>query len=408
VDLNTWNASQEYDAILANQILHHVLDLEHLFVEIKRSLKRGGSFVISDMIGRNGHQRWPEALATVREFWRKLPPSYRFSQRRLRYEETYEDHDCSGESFEGIRAQDILPLLLEHFHFELFIAFANLIDPFVDRDFGSNFDAAAWWDRRFIDQVNERDEKEIASGHIKPTHLLAVIGTDSSVPTLFHEPLSPRFCLRDPSAPAAVRKDEPAADDAANPWPHSDRTELEIACRRLKEAQDRIDWAARKAEDLHRELNERTAWAQRLDQEVLSCARKIEGLHQELEERTAWARQLDREVLSCARIIEGLYQELANRTAWARQLDQEVLSCARIIEGLYQELANRTAWAQRLDRELEERTPAHRKDLERLAWALAVDRRLHRPLDWAYRLVRRAVPGVVGGKAHAPAATLTP
>ena len=106
VDLNGWSAAHE----------------------IRRSLRPGGSLVISDMIGRNGHQRWPEALALVREFWRKLPPSYRFNQGRLRYEEIYEDWDCSGESFEGIRAQDILPLLVEHFHFELFVAFANIID----------------------------------------------------------------------------------------------------------------------------------------------------------------------------------------------------------------------------------------------------------------------------------------
>ena len=40
----------------------------------------GGKFLISDMIGRNGHQRWPEALTIVHDFWRKLPPSYRFNR----------------------------------------------------------------------------------------------------------------------------------------------------------------------------------------------------------------------------------------------------------------------------------------------------------------------------------------
>src|SRR6266481_5882772 len=58
VDLNAWTPAHEYDAIVANQSLHHILNLEHLFGEIKRSLKPDGSFIISDMIGRNGHQRW--------------------------------------------------------------------------------------------------------------------------------------------------------------------------------------------------------------------------------------------------------------------------------------------------------------------------------------------------------------
>jgi SAM-dependent methyltransferase len=156
--------------------LHHVLNLERLFARIKSSLKPAGLFVISDIIGRNGHQRWPEALDIVHEFWRKLPPSYRFNRQLDRYEQLYEDWDCSYESFEGIRSQDILALLLEHFHFQLFIAYANVIDPFVDRSFGPNFDASALWDRAFIDQIHARDDNEINAGRVKPTHMLAVVG----------------------------------------------------------------------------------------------------------------------------------------------------------------------------------------------------------------------------------------
>ena len=70
-DLNAWSAAHEYDLVIANQSLHHVLNLENLLGEIRRSLKVNGSFVISDIIGRNGHQRWPEALTLVREFWAK-------------------------------------------------------------------------------------------------------------------------------------------------------------------------------------------------------------------------------------------------------------------------------------------------------------------------------------------------
>jgi len=191
-DCNQWNPAHEYDAVIANQALHHVVNLEHLFSHIKRCLKPHGPFIISDIIGRNGNQRWPEALKIVNEFWRKLPPSYRFNQQLGRYEELYDNWDCSRGAFEGIRSQDILPLLLNHFHFRLFVGFANVIDPFVDRSFGHNFDATASWDRAFIDEVHERDEKEMLSGHIKPTHMLAVVGNDRDIPTIFHEPLGPK------------------------------------------------------------------------------------------------------------------------------------------------------------------------------------------------------------------------
>ena len=66
----------------------------------------------------------------MHEFWRKLPPSYRFNRKLERYEEMFLNYDCSADGFEGIRSQDILPLLLENFHFHVFIALAN-----VDRTF---------------------------------------------------------------------------------------------------------------------------------------------------------------------------------------------------------------------------------------------------------------------------------
>jgi SAM-dependent methyltransferase len=178
-DLNSWIADAEYDAVVANQSLHHVVNLEGLFDQLKQSLRPKGRFLISDMVGRNGRQRWPEALHVIHEFWRNLPPSYRFNQLVGYYEELYENWDCSVEGFEGLRSQDILPLLLDRFHFHLFIAYGNVIDPFIDRAFGYHFDPLAEWDRNFIDQVQERDHQELASGHLKPTHMIAIVSNCS-------------------------------------------------------------------------------------------------------------------------------------------------------------------------------------------------------------------------------------
>ncbi len=195
-DFNEWQPTCEYDAVLANQVLHHVVNLEGLFSQIRSALKPHGQLIIGDMVGRNGHQRWPEALDIVHEYWRMLPSSYRFNRLLNRYEELYENWDCSQQSFEGIRSEDILPLLLEYFHFQLFSAFGNVIDPFVDRGFGHNFDSTAKWDRDFIYEIHQRDEQEMLAGRIKPTHMLAVVGNDRDKPTLFSAPLSPEFCIR--------------------------------------------------------------------------------------------------------------------------------------------------------------------------------------------------------------------
>jgi SAM-dependent methyltransferase len=197
-DFNHWRPESAFDAVMANQSLHHVTELEDLFDSIRNVLKPEGLLITSDMIGRNGHQRWPEALALVREFWQELPESYRFNLQLQRQEPEFLDWDCSTEGFEGVRAQDILPLLIERFEFELFLPFGNLIDPFIDRGFGHHFDADRERDRDFIDRVHARDEAEIQAGRIKPTHMMAVLKKQSGGPRKQRLHLTPQFCLRRP------------------------------------------------------------------------------------------------------------------------------------------------------------------------------------------------------------------
>lgn len=273
-DFNLWRPTAQYDVVLAIQALHHVVELEHLFASIKAGLKPSGVFVVPDMIGRNGHMRWPEALSIIQEFWRRLPPSYRYNHQLKRYQEEFENWDCSQEGFEGIRAQDILPLLTSNFHFQRFLAFGNVIDPFVDRSFGHNFDAAAEWDRAFIDEIQGDDDEGMRSGTIKPTHMFAILGTQDNGPTVFEEPFGPSFCILRPgplSEPAPDARSAYAWDESA----HDKGVELRIACAHLTEAERRI-------RELTAELDKRTAWAL--------------GLNRQFEERTAWALELDRQL----------------------------------------------------------------------------------------------------------------
>lgn len=195
-DLNTWRANQPYDAILANHSLHHVLNLEGLCDAIAATLTPEGRLITSDMIGRNGHQRWPEARAIVEEFWAELPETYRYHLQLQRSEDQFLDWDCSVEGFEGIRSQDILPILVDRFEFEEFLGFGNVIDPFVDRGFGPHFDADNPWDRAFIDRVHARDEAELTAGTISPTHMIATLRLGAGSPPKCWQNLTPQFCVR--------------------------------------------------------------------------------------------------------------------------------------------------------------------------------------------------------------------
>lgn len=199
-DFNAWQSDERYDIVVANQSLHHVTNLEGLFDTIYRCLTPEGKFITSDMIGRNGHMRWPEALEIVNELWQELPQQYKCNQFSKKDEINYINYDCAVRSFEGVRAQDILPLLVDKFEFELFLPFANIIMVFIDRKFGHNYDIGSDVDKERIDRIHRLDEAAILDGTIKPTQMLAVM-TKSTVPeTILIDPiLTPEFCIRDPS-----------------------------------------------------------------------------------------------------------------------------------------------------------------------------------------------------------------
>ena len=198
-DFNVWKPETVYAGVMVNHALHHVTNLEGLFDAIKRSLHKDGKFVVNDMIGRNGHQRWPEALELVHQFWEELPDAYRYNHLLKRFEPLYENWDCSADGFEGIRAQDILPLLIERFNFELFIAFANVISPFIDRCFGHNFDGNSEWDRTFIDRIHMVDEDGFQTGKLKPTQMFTVMTSGHSPSHRYSRGISPEMALRLPT-----------------------------------------------------------------------------------------------------------------------------------------------------------------------------------------------------------------
>jgi SAM-dependent methyltransferase len=196
-DANSWRPSHTYDIAMANMSLHHIVELEKLFDNIKSSLKiKTGRFIVFDMVGRNGHMRWPEALEIVNEYWPKMSDKYKFNNMLSRIDATYTNFDCSKSGFEGIRAQDILPLLNSKFYFESFFAFANLIECFIDRSTGPNFDPDQLEDREFIDEIQRRDEAEMNAGVIKPTHMLSVMSSSEVDLLEVFEPMTPEFSIR--------------------------------------------------------------------------------------------------------------------------------------------------------------------------------------------------------------------
>lgn len=213
-DFNTWRADREHDVFIGFQALHHVLDLEHLFDQIRDGLTADGALVVHDMIGRNGHRRWPEALEVIERIWATMPPEFRRNSVTGQVDEHYDDLDCAVDGFEGIRAQDLLPVLLEYLHPGLFFAYGSVIDPFVERIYGHNLDLATERDQAFIDRVGRLDDSLIDLGVVTPTRLTAVFHP-APQPLRVHGDRTPERSIRDTGQadPAGRISFHPTASD---------------------------------------------------------------------------------------------------------------------------------------------------------------------------------------------------
>lgn len=213
-DFNTWQADRRHDVVIGYQALHHVLELEHLFAQVADCLAGDGVLLVNDMIGRNGHRRWPEALEVVERVWATLPPELRVNSITGQVDDTYADIDCAADGFEGIRAQDVLPTLLDHWHPGLFLPFGNVIDPFVDRVYGHNFLVTDQRHRAIIESVGDLDDALVDLGVVTPTHLIAAFHPGME-PLRCHGSRTPDRSYRDPAVrdPAGRVSFHPATSD---------------------------------------------------------------------------------------------------------------------------------------------------------------------------------------------------
>lgn len=189
---------QPYDLILAYHKLHRHLALEEVFQTVHDTLEEDGYFLVHDMIGRNGLMRWPEVMEVINGLWHDLSDRYKYNHQLKRLELEYENWDCSAESLDGIRSQDILPLLVEMFNFDMIVPWGGILDIFIDRNFGHNFDPNEPWDCAFINMVHALNVEKTVDGTIKPTQMIAAM-TKQPVPhPHYYLGMTPEFCLRKP------------------------------------------------------------------------------------------------------------------------------------------------------------------------------------------------------------------
>ena len=174
-DINDILLNQKFDIVLAYHSLHHFVKLEHIFNEVNKCMTSKSFFIISDMIGRNGHMFWDNTLEICNAIWNIFPKELKYNVILQKYFEERIQWDCSTEGFEGIRAQDILLLLDEKFKFKDFAPFFAIMNRFTDRDFGQNFDLTNNFHISLLDMICNFDDFALKNRILRPTQLLATM-----------------------------------------------------------------------------------------------------------------------------------------------------------------------------------------------------------------------------------------
>jgi len=180
-DLNNFKLNEKFDVVIANHSLHHIVKLEDLFEEIIKNSTENMIFLINDMFGRNGHVMWDNTLQVVNAIWKKLKQKYKLNAYNKCYDEKPLNNDCSKCGFEGVRAEDILPLLIKYFDFEIFLPFSTFINRFVARVYGHNFNVDDPYDVELVKNILSLDVKLLDRKKLSPVQALVKVKNKGTV-----------------------------------------------------------------------------------------------------------------------------------------------------------------------------------------------------------------------------------
>jgi ubiquinone/menaquinone biosynthesis C-methylase UbiE len=171
-DLNTVELpSQDFDLVFCFAALHHVIELERLAEQIKKTLRPNGELIIVDVITQNGYLMWPETREVVGAIFRTLPAKFRLNH--TGYEEPRIDQeiweaDTSLSGMECIRSEVILEILNREFKKDVYVPYLSICRRFFDNMYGPNYTLSLPLDNAIFNWLWELDNYYIRTEHLRP------------------------------------------------------------------------------------------------------------------------------------------------------------------------------------------------------------------------------------------------
>jgi SAM-dependent methyltransferase len=199
-----------YDLIFAHAAIHHVINLEHLFSEIGAGLSPTGVLHLTEVIGKNRKLIWDRNERYANALLDLMPERLTRGIRLVGGE---------ADGMEGIRQEDIYPLLCQHF-VALFEHRHGAFMRFVctHPELGPAFDVSDAEARRHLEFLIASDDCAVRSGVLAP---LEIWGVYRPADTMAPQAQSMREWMKMISLDRSVRQpaSTPAAPARAAPAP---------------------------------------------------------------------------------------------------------------------------------------------------------------------------------------------
>lgn len=165
---------EQWDIIICVSALHHIVELERVFQFFRDSLLPDGEFwSLGEYIGRNGNRLWADAMAAANAAMRALPERLRVNAHTGQIDHELPSNDFASTTFEGIRSEEIEPLLNRWFS-PVLVAKSNcFLWRLVNLAYCNNYDLNRQEDRLEIIRLINAELAFYFSGG-KPSELYGV------------------------------------------------------------------------------------------------------------------------------------------------------------------------------------------------------------------------------------------
>jgi len=161
-----------FDAIVANDVLHHIMDLEGLYARIHEALAPEGKLLFNEYVGPNRFQYSDARMALINRYFRLVPDHLRFQPywRSLFWRRPRVDPAglIADDPTEAVRSEDVLPLARKFFDTEAEYPYGGgLLNPLL-YEIITNFDEQNPYDAGLLRMLCDAEDRLTRSGAIEP------------------------------------------------------------------------------------------------------------------------------------------------------------------------------------------------------------------------------------------------